>query len=62
MPRNVKRCKGCRKRQDKDKGQKYAVSESEYLCQACYDSHRDADEVLPLCLNAGLLSTALFPL
>jgi hypothetical protein len=48
MPRNVIQCIGCGKRQDKDKGHKYTVSNTEYLCQDCYNSDRNANEVLPL--------------
>jgi hypothetical protein len=52
MPRNVKRCIGCEKRYDNDKGHKYTVSDTEYLCQECYNKDRYADDVCPLCFCA----------
>jgi hypothetical protein len=61
MPRTPIKCIGCGRYKHMDKGHKYTVSDTEYLCQECYDTDRNADEVLPLCPNAGLLSTALFP-
>ena len=57
MLRTEIRCSGCNKRSDKDKGHKYAVSETEYLCQSCYDTHRHADEVFSHWSNAGLRSS-----
>ena len=59
MPRNPVKCTGCGRYKHMDKGHKYIVSDTKYLCQSCYDKDRYAEDVCTLWLRVCLLCVAL---